>query len=103
VIVRIAARVCCAVSVPRFPSASTLIDASMTATPSSPITNPVFAGAGALDLEFEIAAQTFGASSFSVNDGSVDFGALVARHAPRTTREDARTRNTRAFIVRLHF
>src|SRR5688572_9547604 len=70
----------------------------MTATPSSPMTNPVFAPAGALDLGLEIAAQTFGPTCFRINAGSAASWALGA---PDAHRKRILARNRRPFIVQL--
>src|SRR2546425_5306045 len=96
--VRIAARSSLAVSFPKLPSASALADVSMTATPSSPMTNPVLAPAGIFDLGLEIAAQTFGPTCLSKKDGSV---AIWARGAPDMHRRRMQGRNRRLFIVQL--
>src|SRR5262245_32801937 len=70
----------------------------MTATPSSPMTNPMFAPAGDLDLGLEIAAQTFGPTSFSKKGGS---GAIWALSVRDTHRRRTQGRNTRLVIVQL--
>src|SRR5437764_1220287 len=81
---------------PEVTSASTLTDVSMTATPSSPMTNPEFAQAGALDLGLEIAAQTFGPTCFSVNGGSAASWVL---DVPDTHKRRTQGTNKRLFIT----
>src|SRR5690349_8232056 len=71
----------------------------MTATPSSPMTNPVFAPADVFDFGLEIAAQTFGPTCFSVNGSSAALCAPVTLDTRHTHSPSARARNRRRFIV----
>ena len=67
-----------------------------TATPSSPMTNPVFAPAAALDLGLAIAAQTFGPTCFSVNGGSAASWVLVAQDTQRRNAGQAKVKELRS-------
>jgi hypothetical protein len=76
-----------------------LIVASMTATESSPMTNPVFAPAAVVDVGLEIAAQTFGPTGFSVNEGSAVFCAHVTPDMPSRPAPSASARDRQRVIV----